>query len=68
MMAFFGIFLILFAIRMSLRRQPKSQLHLHVHLHILPPPHRDGPPAPPPDILGELDRVVRDHRQLQRTP
>jgi hypothetical protein len=60
-----GILLILVALR-RLRRTPKSETHLHIHVYMLPPPRRDEPPEPPPDILGELDRVVRDHRRIAR--
>jgi hypothetical protein len=64
MLAAIGFVLILVALR-RLRRASKSEVHLHVHLY-MPPPRRDEPPEPPPDILGELDRVVRDHRRIAR--
>jgi hypothetical protein len=65
MLAAIGFVLILVALR-RLRRTPKSELHLHIHVYMLPPPRRDEPPEPPPDILRELDRVVRDHGRIDR--
>jgi hypothetical protein len=65
MLAAIGFLLILIALR-RLQRAPMSETHLHLHIHMLPPPRRNEPPEPPPDILGELDRVVRDHRRIAR--
>jgi hypothetical protein len=64
-MELLAILLILVALR-RLRRAPKSETQLHLHVHMLPPPRRNEPPEPAPDILGELDRVVRDHRRITR--
>jgi hypothetical protein len=65
MLAAIGFLLILVAFR-HLQRAPKSETHLHLHIHMLQPPRRNETPDPPPDILGELDRVVRDHGRITR--
>ena len=65
-MELLAILLILVALRHLRRASKPYATHIHIHIHTTPPPRRDEPPEPPPDILRELDRVVRDHRQIER--